>query len=70
MKYDQHMKIHPIGLLTTEQKMQTNITYVQKTSFKLFMNLEQLVNSRNTKQEQKKFLGKLYACKFGKILQF
>ena len=59
MKYYQHMKVHPTGLLTTEQKMQTYITYVQKTSFKLFMNLEQLVNNRNTKQEQKKFLGKL-----------
>ena len=30
MKYDQHMKVHPTGLLTTEQKMQTYITYVQK----------------------------------------
>ena len=59
MKYDQHMKVHPTGLLTTEQKMQTYITYVKKTSFKLFINLEQLVNNRNTKQEQKKFLEKL-----------
>ena len=56
MKYYQHMKVHPTGFLTTEQKMQT---YITKTSFKLFMNLEQLVNNRNTKQEQKKFLGKL-----------
>ena len=71
---DQHRKIHPTGLLSKEQKMQTYICALCKNRLSYFTWIwnKTIVNNRNIKQvkKTKQLLGKLYACLLGTILQF
>ena len=64
------MKVNPTGLLSKEQKMLTFIC--AKNVIYTVHEFGTIVNNRNIKQvkNKKKLLGKLYACKFGTILQF
>ena len=66
------MKVHPKGLLSKEQKMQTDICAFCKEPHYTVHEFGTIVNNRNIKQvkKTKELLGKLCACKLGTIIQF
>ena len=68
------MKVHPKGLLSKEQKMQTDIWLCAfcKNPHYTVHEFGTIVNNRNIKQvkKTKKLLGKLCACKLRTIIQF